>query len=56
MIIIMTNQRGDLLFRVKPGTILRGTERMPQGNERNRRTTKYLPTNPQGEKEHTEKN
>ena len=34
-----TDQRGDLLFTNKPRTVLRRTERMPQGNKRNMRYT-----------------
>ena len=38
------NQGGDLRFAKKPRVVSRGTERVPLGNHRNKRTTIYRPT------------
>ena len=50
-----TNQGGDLLFVNKLMTVLRRTERILQGNERNRRSTIYWSKHPQGEQNETQK-
>ena len=48
-----TNKGGDLLHVINPWTIPRGKKRIPQGNQKNWRSTIHWSTYPQGEQHET---